>query len=96
MLRLDNVPQAKVHADCFIASLCVCLAPHTERCIVIVVYHNETYHNAKFDIPNVYSFTENRNVKFTFHGRPEGRTLIITYYTDFFLCESKKFDKMDK
>ena len=39
MLRLDNAPQAKVHADCFIASLWVCLASHTERCIVIVMYH---------------------------------------------------------
>ena len=39
MLRLDNAPQAKIHADCFIASLWVCLASHTERCIVIVLYH---------------------------------------------------------
>ena len=39
MLRLDNAPQAKVHADFFVASLRVCLASHTERCIVIGMYH---------------------------------------------------------
>ena len=39
MLRLDNAPQAKVHTDCFSASLGVCIASLTERCIVIVMYH---------------------------------------------------------
>ena len=38
-MRLDNAPQAKVHTDCFIASLWVCFASHTESCIVIVMYH---------------------------------------------------------
>ena len=35
MLRLDNAPQAKVHADRVIASLSVCLVSQTERSIVI-------------------------------------------------------------
>ena len=39
MLRLDNAPKSKVRTDCFSASLWVCLASHTERCIVIVMYH---------------------------------------------------------
>ena len=39
MLRLDNASQVKVHANCFSASLWVCLASHTEHCIVIVMYH---------------------------------------------------------
>ena len=39
MLRLDNAPQAKVRTDCFSASLWVCLASLTERCIVIFMYH---------------------------------------------------------
>ena len=61
---------------------------------------NEDYHNVKFDIYNVYSFPENRNVMFKFHsrlasmaGQLAGQTLIITY-SHFFSSESKMLNKL--
>ena len=39
MLRLNNAPQAKVRTNSFSTSLWVCLASHSERCIVIVLCH---------------------------------------------------------
>ena len=57
MLQLDNAPQAKVRTDCFSASLWVCLAFHTERCIVIVIYlfqgERAFYSDVRFSNSNV-------------------------------------------
>ena len=57
MLRLDNAPQAKVHADCFIVSLLVCLASHTERCIVIAMYNfkrGSVHFDSDVSFSNIY------------------------------------------
>jgi hypothetical protein len=63
---------------------------------------NEDYHNVKFDIYNVYSFPENRNVMFKFHsrlvgiaGQLAGQTVIITY-SHFFQVSQKCLKKIIK